>query len=179
MKRGAVLALALALGGCGYRFAQRYVAKGGTERVYVRVFENRSTEPNLGAAVTGALRAELAQRGADGGEQAPALIEGEVRATEPQPSAARSFAAAGKPAATVAATWRVGVEVRARLLSGGARVAEHVARLETDFLAGDDPLETEGRRQLALRHLANEAAREVLRAFEGEVRAEGQPQATP
>jgi hypothetical protein len=157
--------IVLALGACGYQFAQRYVAKGGAERVHVRVFENRSAEPDLGAAITAALRAELAQRGADAGEDAQGLIEGEVRASAPQPTSARPATVSGA-ATNVVSTWRIGLEVRARLVAGGAPVTEHVARLETDFLAGNDPLETEGRRQLALRHLASEAAREVLRAFE-------------
>jgi hypothetical protein len=56
--------------------------------------------------------------------------------------------------------------VRARLVAGGTTVAEHVARREADYVGGGDPLETEARRALALRRLADDAAREVLRAFE-------------
>jgi Lipopolysaccharide-assembly len=163
-------AAALALAACGYGFTQRYVAKGGAERVHVRAFENLSTEPELGAAVTSALRAELSRRGAGAGEAASAAIEGEVRAGEPTPSSQRTVATAAAPgaaAATQIATWRIAVEVRARLLQGGGKiVAEHVARREAVFLAGADPLETEGRRALALRQLAEDAASEVLRAFE-------------
>jgi len=159
VRRGVVppisgIAAALTLAACGYAFTQRYVAKGGAERVHVRAFENLSTEPELGAAVTAALRDELARRGADAGEGAPAVIEGEARASEPSPTSAGGV------------TWRIAVEVRARLVTGGAPVAEHVARRETDFLGGADPLETEGRRALALRRLADETARDVLRAFE-------------
>ncbi len=157
--RGApLLALAaLGLGACGYGFSQRWVARGGAERVHVRDFENRSTEPELGAALTEALRGELARRGADAPEGARAVIEGEVRATEPVPTATR--------AAQVAA-WRIGIEVRARLVDGGATVAEKVLRRDADFLGGADPRESEGRRALALRRLAAGAARELLVAFE-------------
>jgi hypothetical protein len=153
---------ALALGACGYGFTQRYVAKGGAERVHVRAFENLSTEPGLAVAITSSLRTELARRGAEAGEGAAAAIEGDVRATEPAPTSQHAVATSG----TEIATWRIGIEVRARLVQGGAKVGEHVVRREAAFLAGADPLETEGRRALALRQLADEAAREVLRAFE-------------
>ena len=159
--RGApLLALAaLGLGACGYGFSQRWVARGGAERVHVRDFENRSTEPELGAALTEALRAELARRGADAPEGARAVIEGEVRATEPVPTATRA-------APPEVAAWRIGIEVRARLVDGGATVAERVVRRDADFLGGADPRESEGRRALALRRLAAGAARELLVAFE-------------
>jgi len=148
-------AAALGLGACGYAFTQRWIARGGAEHVHVSAFENLSTEPELGAAVTTALRTELARRGAAAGEGAAAAIEGEVRATEPAPTS--------QPTVT---TWRIAVEVRARLVEGGVAVAEHVVRREAGYLAGADALETEGRRALALRRLAEDAARDVLRAFE-------------
>ncbi len=157
--RTAAIVLVFAVAGCGYGFSQRWVARNGAERVHVRAFENSSTEPELGAAVTAALRDELARRGADAGEGAPAAIEGDVRSTEPAPT---SMNAPG----TNAATWRIGIEVRARLVAGGAAVAERTVRREADYLGGADPLETEGRRALALRRLADDAAREVVRAFE-------------
>jgi hypothetical protein len=154
---GGVLAAALALGACGYGFSQRYVARDGAERVVVRPFENASTEPELGAAVTSALRAALARRGADAGEGAPAVLEGEIRAGEPVPTSSRGAATA---------TWRIAVEVRARLVGRDGVSAEHVARREIDYLSGADPLETEGRRAVALRRLLDDAAEEILRAFE-------------
>ncbi len=162
------LSAAIALGACGYGFSQRYVARGGAERVHVRTFENLSTEPELGAALTAALRQELARRGADAGEGAPAAIEGDVRATAPAPSSAATEAAASAAGAAQAGggTWRVGVEVRARLVANGAVVAEHAARVDGDYVGGGDPLETEGRRAIALRRLAADAATGILRAFE-------------
>ena len=153
---------ALALCACGYSFTQRYVAKGGAERVHVRAFENLSTEPALGAAITSALRSELSRRGADAGEGAATAIEGEVRSVEPAPASLRTVA----PTTAEVATWHIAVEVRARLVQGGAKLSELTVRREGGFLAGADPLETEGRRALALRRLAEEAAREVLRGFE-------------
>jgi hypothetical protein len=150
----AATAAVLALSACGYGFSQRYVARGGATSVGVRPFENRSTDPELGAAVTTALRTELARRGADAGGEGAAEIDGEVRAEEP------TLTSRG------GASWRVAMVVRARLVAGGTTVAEHVARREADYVGGGDPLETEARRALALRRLADDAAREVLRAFE-------------
>ncbi len=145
---------ALAAGACGYRFTTRYVAQGGAEHVHVRTFENLSTEPSLGAEVTAALRDELARRGAAAGEGAPAFIDGHVRATAPGPSSP--------------GTWRIAVEVHGRLVVAGAAVAERTVRRETDYLAGvgNDALETEGRRALALRRVTADAARELIAAFE-------------
>lgn len=167
-RRPAILlaAAALALSACGYGLQTRYVAQGGAEKVHVRPFENLSTEASLGAALTAALRDELARRGAAAGPGAPAEIRGEVRAGAPGPSSPDS------------ATWRIGVEVKARLVVDGATVSERTVRREADYLAGTtletedgrrvggDALETEGRRALALRRVAEDAARELLSAFE-------------
>jgi hypothetical protein len=147
-----LLVVALALAGCGYHLASGYRTQGGAERVHVAAFENRSADPELGAAVTAALREELARRGASAEDGTPAVIEGEVRAL------------AGVPSSV--ATWRAGLEVRARLVVAGNAVAERTVRREADHLAGADALETEGRRALALRRLAGEVARELVRVFE-------------
>jgi hypothetical protein len=165
VRRVATVVVAVALSACGYGFSQRYVALGGADRIHVRVFENRSSELELGATVTSALRGELARRGSDAGEGAPAVIEGEVRATEP--AVTSTAPATTDPEATaIAATWRIGVEVRARLVARDAAPVERLVRREIDFVAGADPLETEGRRALALRRAADEVARDLLRAFE-------------
>jgi hypothetical protein len=145
--------LAAPAAGCGYAFTTRYVARGGAERIRVAPFENRSTEPELGAAVTAALRGALARRGAAGGADAAAVIEGEVAAADPVPSSPGG------------ATFRVALEVRARLVAGATR-EERTVRREVDYLAGEDPLESEGRRAVALRRAADEVAADVLRAFE-------------
>lgn len=152
---------ALALAGCGYGFTQRYAATGGVERIHVRPFVNLSTEPELGAAITTTLRTELARRGADAPEGEGAVLEGEIRATEPAVTAGAGT------------TWRVAVEIRARLVPAGGSPVERTIRRETDYLGGalsptgvPEPLETEGRRALALRRVVDDAARELLRAFE-------------
>lgn len=147
-------ALALGAAGCGYGFTQRYRARGGAERVFVRTFENRSADPELGAALTASLRERLARRGASAGADAPAVIEGEVEAPE------------GVPSSAAGETFHVALVAHARLRVAGETVAEHVARRQGDHLGGADAPETEGRRALALRALADDAALEILRAFE-------------
>src|SRR4051794_18075583 len=123
MRRAVAFGLTVAisaLAGCGYGFSQRYTAAGGGSRIHVRPFVNASTEPELAAAVTAALRGELARRGADAPEGAGALLDGEVRATEPALTS------------TAAVTWRVGIELRARLVDGAAQPVQRVVRREVD-----------------------------------------------
>jgi hypothetical protein len=147
-----LLALAAGVGGCGYHLSARWEGKGGVERVEVRPLENLSTEPGLGAAITDALRTALARRGAAG--PGGARLEGEVRARPPAPSSPGG------------ATWAIGVLVKARLVVDGQVAAEGTFAREADYLSGADPVETEGRRALALRRLADELAPEILAAFE-------------
>ncbi len=159
MTRGSETGVALlvaglvAAAGCGYQVSAGLKLRGGAERAAVRPFENLSTDPSVGVAVTAALREALARRGASG-DGARALIEGEV-STDP---AAPSFGGG--------ATQRVALMVKARLLVDGKLVLERLFRRESDFLAGADALEAEARRAQALRRLAGEAARDVLSAFE-------------
>jgi hypothetical protein len=161
-----VATLLLAAAGCGYHFSQRYVAAGGVSRIHVRPFVNASTEPELGAVVTSALRSELARRGADGGEGAGATLDGEVRATEPSLTTTSGLTTSGSPT-NAGSSWKIALEVRARLVvSGSSAPVERTVRREENFLGGADPLETEGRRAVALRRIAEDAAHELLLAYE-------------
>jgi hypothetical protein len=71
------------------------------------------------------------------------------------------------PADPTGATYLVALDVRARLVVGDKPVgAEQRVRREETYLAGQDPLEAEGRRRLALRRLATELARDLVDRFE-------------
>jgi hypothetical protein len=154
--RSAPLAAALlALAGCGYGFA---AGAGrlppGAEKVFVRPLEDRTTDAELGALVAAALRGELARRGADGGPGSRARIEGAVEESSFGPSSPNG------------ATWRAVLVVSAQFVVDGKVTAEQRARREEDWLAGQDPLESEGRRRLALRRAAEAVARDLVERFE-------------
>jgi hypothetical protein len=146
-----VLLVALSLlGGCGYGFAAGGKLTGGIERAFVLPFENRSTQPELGAAIAAALREELAARDALAPSQDGAVISGEVTASAPS------------PATLGGVSWRFALAVKAQLRQGGRLVAERTLRREADYPAGIDALETEGRRAQASRRLTAEVARELV-----------------
>ena len=146
------MALVLA-GGCGYSFTAAGRLQGGVERAAVAPFENRSTEPELGAALTGALREELARRGTLARGPSSAVISGAVSASPPS------------PAAPGGVSWRIAVVVEARMLDGERRVVERTVRREADYAARIDALETEGRRAQTLRRLAADCGRELAEAL--------------
>jgi hypothetical protein len=155
MRRGAVLALALAAAGCGYSVAAgagRLPA--GAEKVYVATFANRTTDAEAGALVAGALRDELARRGSSGGPGSAARIEGTVTQV------------AWIPTTPDGGTWRLTLEVQARLVVEGKVASEQVVRREQDYLSEVDALATEGRRRLAVRQASAAAAREIVERFE-------------
>lgn len=163
MQRARVAAaVLLVLAGCGYRAVTPYRARGGAEQIHVSAFENDSGDPDLGTAVTAALRDELARRGAYAGADAPARIEGVVRVTSGTSSSYFSSGAI------------VSVEVRARLSVHGKLVHEITVQRMEAHQGGADALESEGRRATSLHKMARDAAREVLRALE---QPEGPPDA--
>lgn len=154
LRARAAALLLISIAACGYRAVTSYRARGGAERIHVRTFENDSADPELGAAVTGALRQELASRGAEAGPEAPAQLDGVVRVTS------------GTPSSYFGSSAIVAVEVRARLSFQGKLVHELTIHRQEAHQGGADALESEGRRATTLRKLAREAAREVLRALE-------------
>ncbi len=153
--RRSALALAAALAGCGYGFsAGAGRLPPGAGKVFVRPLENRTADADAGALVAAALRRELARRGADAGPGAPAELVGEVRSAQ------------ATPATPGAAVWRLTLAVSGRLLVGGRAAAEAEVSRSEDYLAGVDPLESEGRRRIALRRAADAVARELVERLE-------------
>jgi outer membrane lipopolysaccharide assembly protein LptE/RlpB len=151
----ALAAAALAASGCGYSLAAgtgRLPA--GAERVFVAPLEDRTPDAEAGALVAAALRRELARRGAEGGPGAKASIEGTV------------LRAAFVPTTPQVASYRLVLEVRARLVVEGRTVAELSVHREQDALGEVDALASEGRRRVALRKAAEDAAREIVEGLE-------------
>src|SRR5919201_6682922 len=104
---GATSALAaLALSACGYHLAAGGpgLLPPGAEKIFVRPLEDHTTDAELGALVAAALRQELARRDADGGPRARAHLEGAIESSAFGPSSPNG------------STWRVGLDVSARLV---------------------------------------------------------------
>lgn len=156
MRRARSLALLLAASaGCGYSLAAGSGRlPSGAQHVFVRPLENRTTDAEAGALVAAALRQELARRGADGSSGSAARIEGTIEDS--------SFS----PLGLNPPTYRLGLTVSARLFVGEKLLAEQRAARVEDWLSGLDPLESEGRRRLALRRAAEAVAKEIVERFE-------------
>jgi hypothetical protein len=152
--RPLILAAALLAAACGYRGAAGRGLAGGVERAFVAPFENRSGDAEAGAFVSASVRDELERRDAGGGRGSRARIEGVVEETRASPSSPNG------------ATWRLYLRVQARLVEGERALKETRLEREEEYLAGQDPLELEGRRRLALRRAAAALARDVVEAFE-------------
>ncbi len=147
--------MALLGAGCGYGFA---AGSGrlppGAYQVFVRPLANNTADAEVGALVAGALRQELARRDHLGGEGADARIEGEVVTS--------TFTASSLSSAT----WEQTLNVRARLMVAGKAVSEQSVERKEQYLGAIDPLESEGRRRLALRRLAAAIARDLVERFQ-------------
>ncbi len=150
----AVVALA-AGAGCGYAVGSGAARlPGGAGQVFVPPLENRTADAEAGALVAAALRDELSRRGVAGGEGASARIEGVVTRS------------ASSPLTTQGGTWRLVLEVQARMIVSGQEAAQVKVRREVDYLGEVDAIATEGRRRLALRRGAEEAALEIVERLE-------------
>jgi hypothetical protein len=157
--RRAVAALLSALvaagGGCGYRLASgANRLPSGAERIFVRPLEARTGDPQAGALVAAALRSELARRNASAGPDARAHLEGVVE------DASFTLASGNPP------TYQLSLRVRARLVVDGKVLVERAFTRAEESLSGLDPLESEGRRRLALRRASAALARDVVEVLE-------------
>lgn len=145
--------VAAALCGCGYRFATGGAAlPDGISRVYVPVFENRSTDAEAGALFAEALAASLARQGKAGGPGAPAQVVGTVLSISAAP-------AATGPRGRDVGVYRLAADLRLRLVRGGQVLCEREFSGGEDYLPGTDLLGTEGSRRQATRRLAERLMR--------------------
>ena len=153
MRRALLLVTWALAAGCGYRL----VVPGGSlplgvKSVRVPVFENRSSEPNVEALVTEAVRERYARAGRLAGEAAEATVNGVVLDW-------RGGVAFGSVRAP---TYQVSATVRVTLKKGDQVLREvTVSQFET-FTSGADVLLTESNRGAATRRLTELLARDVV-----------------
>ncbi len=153
MSRPLLAAALTALVGCGYGFtAGAGRLPPGAEKIFVPPFDNRTADSEAGAWVATALRQELARRGAAGRAGERARLEGEVELIRFLP--------------TTGTTFQLTLATRARLFVDGKPVAELPLVRQEEYVGGQDPLETEGRRRLALRRAAESMARDLVEKLE-------------
>lgn len=156
----AVVAVAAALAGCGYKLVSYQGALGDVRRITIERLDNDSVAPGYGTMMTDALLREFQRRGAvqvvTDPEQADLVIGGRVL---PLIAGARSFSAAIL-ALEYQVTVTVDLVVRRR---DGSRVPVDPAALtESEFyLASSDPEVAQTNRNEALRRVANVIAGRV------------------
>ncbi|HZA14524.1 MAG TPA: LPS assembly lipoprotein LptE [Myxococcaceae bacterium] len=156
----ALIALAFALAGCGYRFA----AGGGplpenVTAVRAPVFVNHTAEPGLEAVFTRALREQLMHAGVRADPAAEAELRGEVLAvgggatilTTPLPGGAEPRLA----------SYRIFATAKLKLMKGERVLAETDVTGSEDYPPGfEDILRSESNRQAALHRLAQRLMRD-------------------
>lgn len=150
--RGLLLAL-LALAGCGYRFAAPGAAlPGGVRAVAVPMLSNRTAEPSADAALTLALREQLARAGRLAAGVPDAVLEGTL------------LSVSGAPLLTAGPlpVYRLAGAAQLVLKRGDAVLAQVTVSGSEEFPSGPDVLLTEANRGAALRRLCEGLAREGL-----------------
>jgi hypothetical protein len=150
-----VLAVLASGSGCGYAVGSGAARlPSGAGPVFVAPLENRTADAEAGALVAAALREEFSRRGVAGGEGSSTRIEGTVTRVS------------SSPLTTQGGMWRLAFEVEARLVVDGREAAQVRSRREVDYMGEVDAVATEGRRRLAIRRAANEAAHEIVERLE-------------
>ncbi len=157
------LLIGVLLSACGYRFAEERGFPGDTERLFVKVLENKTQESGVESIVTAALLSELTLRKtgelASGYDDADVVLSGVVKRVTIQTI---SFSQTD-----VASERRVTVSVDLKLtLKDGSVV--WVARDLSDFeayLVDNDKEQTDANRRNAIRLLSKRIAESTVNRF--------------
>ncbi len=145
--------LALALSGCGYRFAAGPSRlPEGVRALWAPVFLNKTAEPGVEALFTQSFREQLIRSGVDGDEKAEARVEGEIQ----------SIFGAGTLVTPTGglASYRLTATATLKLVKEGRVLAEATVTGSEDYLPGSDVLEAEANRMAALRRLSDAMMRD-------------------
>jgi outer membrane lipopolysaccharide assembly protein LptE/RlpB len=154
-----LMVAATALWGCGYRFSgEGEGPKPGLRKLAIPVFENNTSEPDLGALFAGALRSEFMQKG-DGDirvvptEEAEAIFHGRIK------DIYTSAAAHHDARQTIESRLYVTLEVKCvDIRTGNTLWQDSDFRYYRVFLQNLDPMIAFENRREALNFLAREMA---------------------
>lgn len=149
----------LLLAGCGYRFVVPD-APEGVASVAVPVFRNDTTEPQVDALCTQALRERYHRAGVLGGADAEASLEGVVVAAGAAPFLA-------SPQRAASPTYRLTAQVRLTLKRGGATLRTVTVDGAEEYPSGADILLTEANRARALGRLCEAMMRDAAARLAG------------
>lgn len=141
----------LLLAGCGYRFVVPN-APAGLTSVAVPVFQNHTTEPQVDALCTQALREHYQRAGVLGGDASDGTVEGTIVSVSSVP-----FLAAperGLP------TYRMSASVLLTMKKGAQVLRSITVSATEEYPSGADVLLTEANRATALRRLCDALMRD-------------------
>lgn len=157
--RGAlVLAATLAAGACGYRFSAGTNFPEGIKSLCVPVMINRTAEPAIEVAFTGALRERLIRAGASRAG-CEAEVRGEIIALHGGPTV--GLPRPDPVTGSGLASYRLYSHVVLRLFKGDRKISEVQVVGNEDYLPGADILEAEANRQSALTRLTDAMMRDA------------------
>ena len=155
-----ILLIAVLCGACGYRFAEQGGFPGDTERLFVKVLENKTQETGVESIVTNALLTELTLRKTDelasGFDDADVVLSGVVNLVT------LWTISVSKP--DVANERRVTVTIDLKLTKKGGRIvwaAKGLSDFEA-YLVDADAERTDANRRNAIRVLSKRIAERAV-----------------
>ena len=158
-----ILFIAVLCCACGYRFAEEGGFPGDTERLFVKVLENKTQETGVESIVTNALLTELTLRKTDelalGFDDADVVLSGVVNLVT------LGTISASKP--DVANERRVTVTIDLKLTKKGGRIvwaAKGLSDFEA-YLVDADAERTDANRRNAIRVLSKRLAERTVNRF--------------
>ncbi len=158
-----ILFIAVLCCACGYRFAEEGGFPGDTERLFVKVLENKTQETGVESIVTNALLTELTLRKTDelarGFDDADVVLSGVVNLV--------TIRTISESKADVANERRVTVSIDLKLTKKGGRIvwaAKDLSDFEA-YLVDADTERTDANRRNAIRVLSKRLAERTVNRF--------------
>jgi hypothetical protein len=155
-----IILIALLCGACGYRFGQESGFPGDSDRLFVKLLENRTQETGVESIVTAALLSELTLRKthglASGIDHADVVLSGEVEEVAIRTISTRNKDTAGER--------RVTVSVELELKKQDGSVVWAAKRLADDeaYIVDADKERTDQNRRNAIRVLSQRIAEKAV-----------------